>query len=142
MSASELRHVVRLTYIGGGHPARDAPDRDVADSTATRASAATVVGVCMSCVSTTEVVVGQVGLAAAVLRGPVHNLLANVGVVPPVDLVKRDVRTVAFLRSLDLDPVEVLGSDVVAAADAWVPVSYVPRRWALPIGSQSLLTAQ
>jgi hypothetical protein len=31
------------------------------------------------------------------------------------------VRTVAFLRSLDLDPIEILARDAVAAAEAWVP---------------------
>jgi hypothetical protein len=56
--------------------------------------------------------------------------------------VQRDVRTVAFLRSLDLDPVEVLGADTVAAAERWVPAPYVAPRWALPIGSQSLPSTQ
>lgn len=97
---------------------------------------------CVNCVSTTEVVVGQIGLAVAVFKEPVHNLLANAGLVPPIDLVKRDVRTVAFLRGLDLDPVEILGAGAVAAADGWVPVPYERVRWALPIGSQSLLSAQ
>jgi len=97
---------------------------------------------CMNCISSTEVVLGQVGLAAAVLRDPVHRALATAGLVAPIEPVKRDVRTVAFLRSLDLDPVAVLGSGVVAGADAWVPMPYVRRRSALPIGSQSLLTAQ
>lgn len=31
---------------------------------------------------------------------------------------------------------------MVVAADGWVPAAYEPRRWARPIGSQSLLTAQ
>lgn len=97
---------------------------------------------CANCVSHAEVVVGQAGLAFAVLREPVHNMLANAGLAAPLDPVKRDVRTVAFLRSLDLDPVEILGGDVVAAAERWVPLPYEPRRWALPIGSQSLLAAQ
>lgn len=97
---------------------------------------------CTTCVSTAEVVAGQVGLAVAVLHEPAHRLLANVGLVAPIDRVARDVRTVAFLRALDLDPVEVLGNDVVAAAERWVPLPYEPRRWARPIGSQSLLTAQ
>jgi len=91
---------------------------------------------CANCVA------GQVGLAFAVLREPVHNLLAEVGLVAPIDRVARDVRTIAFLTSLDLEPVEVLGSDVVAAAERWVPLPYEPRRWARPIGSRSLLTAQ
>ena len=69
-------------------------------------------------------------------------MLASAGVVAPYDPVKRDVRTVSFLRSLDLDPVEVLGAETVRAADAWVPAAYEPRRSALPIGSQSLLITQ
>ncbi len=92
--------------------------------------------------SSTEVVIGQLGLAAAVLKAPVHRLLADAGIVAPIDPVKRDVRTVGFLRALDLDPVEILGADAVAAADAWQPLPYEPRRSARPIGSQSLLTAQ
>ena len=96
---------------------------------------------CMSCVSSTEVAVGQVALVAAVFKDPVHRMLAAAGVVAPIDPVKRDVRTVAFLRSLDLDPDAVLGAEVVAAADAWVP-RYEAPRWALPIGSQSLLSTQ
>jgi hypothetical protein len=97
---------------------------------------------CVNCVSSTEAALAQVGLAAAVLQQPVHRLLASVGVVAPIDSVRRDARTVAFLRSLDLDPAEVLGADVVTAADAWVPAPYEAPRWALPIGSQSLLTTQ
>ncbi len=97
---------------------------------------------CATCVSSAEVALGQVAVAAAVLRAPVHHLLASAGVVAPIDPVRRDARTVAFLRSLDLDPVDVLGADVVAAADRWVPVAYAPRRSARPIGSQSLITAQ
>ena len=96
----------------------------------------------MNCGSSTEVVVGQLGLAAAVLKDPVHRLLADAGLVPPIDPVKRDVRTVSFLRSLDLDPVEILGAEVVTAADAWQPLPYEPRRSARPIGSHSLLTVQ
>ena len=97
---------------------------------------------CVNCVSSTEAALAQVGLAAAVLKEPVHRLLASAGLMRPVDPVARDVRTVAFLRSLDLDPVEVLGAEVVTAADAWVPAPYVAPRWALPIGSQSLLSTQ
>ena len=97
---------------------------------------------CVHCVSSAEVALAQVGLAAAVLKDPVHRALAAAGVVPPIDPVKRDVRTVAFLRSLDLDPVEVLGAEVVQAAEAWVPAPYEAPRWALPIGSHSRLSTQ
>lgn len=97
---------------------------------------------CANCLSTTEVALAQVGLAAAILKDPVHRALAAAGVVQPIDPVRRDVRTVAFLRSLDLDPAEVLGAEVVAAADRWVAPVYERRRSARPIGSHSLLTAQ
>lgn len=97
---------------------------------------------CVSCVSTTEAALAQAGLVAAIVKAPVHRMLASAGVVRAPDFVRRDVRTVAFLRSLELDPVEVLGADAVAAADAWVPPPYVPRGVALPIRSHSLLTAQ
>ncbi len=97
---------------------------------------------CTSCVSNVEVIAGQAAVAAAVLKAPVHRLLASAGVVAPIDPVRRDVRTVAFLRSLDLDPVEILGAEAVAAADAWVPVPYAPRLAGSPIRSQSLLTVQ
>jgi hypothetical protein len=97
---------------------------------------------CMNCLSNTEVVVSQVALAAAVLKDPVRRMLASAGFVAPYDPVQRDGRTVSFLRSLDLDPVEVLGAETVRAADAWTPATYAPRRWALPIGSQSLLSTQ
>ena len=107
-----------------------------------RASRGTLADMCANCLSNAEVAVAHVGLAAAVLRRPVHDLLAAAGVVAPYDPVKRDVRTVAFLRSLELDPVEVLGVDVVEAADRWAPVVYLPRRSARPIGSHSLLSTQ
>ena len=97
---------------------------------------------CATCVSSTEVFAGQAALAIAVLREPVHRLLADAGVVAPIDPVKRDVRTVAFLRSLDLDPVEILGAGTVAAADAWTPAPYERVRAALPMGSPRLVTAR
>jgi len=76
---------------------------------------------CTNCLSSAEVAVGHVALAAAVLKAPAHRFLADLGVVDAPDPVRRDVHTIAFLRSLDLDPVEVLGADVVAAAEAWTP---------------------
>lgn len=106
---------------------------------------------CANCLSQAEVVAGQLALTAAVLKQPAHRLLAALGLVAPPDPVARDVRTVAFLRGLDLDPVQILGADVVARADAWVPPVPSPatqdRRAraaasAWPIGSQSLLATQ
>jgi len=83
------------------------------------------------------------------VKAPVHRALAAVDLAPDPDPVVHDVRTVAFLRALDLDPVDVLGDDVVAQAESWTPdTSWVPfrdrlrSRSARPIGSQSLLATQ
>jgi hypothetical protein len=75
---------------------------------------------CVNCLTQAEVAAANVAVTAAVLKAPVHRLLADVGLVAPIDHVARDMRTVAFLRSLDLDPVAVLGADVVDRADARV----------------------
>jgi hypothetical protein len=99
---------------------------------------------CGQCLSNAEAVAAGLVLAVAALKDPVHARLADAGVVPPIDYVGRDARTVSFLRSLDLDPVEILGAEVVAAADRWVrpePV-YVGWRSFLPIGSQRRLAVQ
>lgn len=75
----------------------------------------------MSCISTSEQVAAEVALAFALLREPVHQALAAAGVVDPPDPVRRDARTVGFLRALDLDPTPILGAATVEGADAWVP---------------------
>jgi len=100
--------------------------------------------------TTAQAAVGQAAFVAYVLKDPVHRLLARNGLAAAPDPVANDVRTVAFLRSLQLDPVEILGADAVAAAEAWTPQpSPAPERalarWAAsarPIGSQSLATTQ
>jgi hypothetical protein len=107
---------------------------------------------CMNCVSTTEAAFLQAALVGYVVKDPVHRLLARCGVAAAPDPVARDVRTVAFLRSLDLDPGAILGDDVVTAADGWMPAPQPQSTggrwrtrlasWALPIGSHSLLTTQ
>jgi hypothetical protein len=74
---------------------------------------------CVNCISNAEAVVASGALAAAALRRPVHDVLASLGLVEPYDVRSRDSRTTEFLRSLELDPVEILGAVVVAAADAW-----------------------
>lgn len=73
---------------------------------------------CVNCLTQAEVAAANIAVTAAVLRAPVHRLLADLDLVSPPDHVARDVRTVAFLRSLAVDPVAVLGADVVARADA------------------------
>jgi hypothetical protein len=98
---------------------------------------------CANCVSTSEVIVGQAALVYAIARQPVHRVLAELGLVAPPDPVKRDVRTIAFLRALDLDPVEILGEETVERAGRWQPQPRV--EWARsrrPIGSHSLAAAQ
>ena len=99
---------------------------------------------CVNCISTAEQVAAEAGLVFALLRDPAHRALAAAGVMAPPDPVKRDVRTVGFLRALALDPSEILGAEVVEQADGWVPSSRQVgvRRWRLPIGSQSLLAPQ
>jgi hypothetical protein len=94
-------------------------------------------------VSTAELIAGQCGLAFAILKEPVHRILADFGVVAAPDPIARDARTVAFLRRLELDPVEILGEAIVAGAEGHVPLTrQTRRRWFLPIGSHSLLIAQ
>jgi hypothetical protein len=83
---------------------------------------------CVNCVSQSEVYVGQALLVAALLKRPAHNALASLGLVAPIDDVARDVDTIAFLRAIDLDPVEILGYEVVAAAEAWRPLEAGARR--------------
>lgn len=75
---------------------------------------------CVNCLTQAEVVAANVGLTAAVLKAPVHRFLADCGLVDRPNPLARDAHTVSFLRKLDLDPVEVLGADVVTEADAWV----------------------
>jgi hypothetical protein len=84
----------------------------------------------MNCLSTGETVVAQAAIVGYVLKAPVHRALARAGLVAEPDPVAHDVRTVAFLRSLDLDPVEILGREAVAAAEAWVPTPRLQPAWA------------
>jgi hypothetical protein len=105
---------------------------------------------CSNCLTAAEVLATQVGLVVYVAKDPLHRMLARAGVVPALDLVKRDRTTVQFLRSLDLDPVEIIGVEKVAAADSWSPPLVWDQRrrrarklsWARPIGSHSLISAQ
>lgn len=101
---------------------------------------------CANCISNAEAVAAWAGIAAYVMKPRVHQALANAGLAPEPDPVANDVRTVAFLRALDLDPVEVLGADVVAQSEAWVPdTSWTPWRVrfasARPSGSHNLITS-
>jgi hypothetical protein len=112
---------------------------------------------CVNCLSQTEAIAANVAVTAALLKRPTHRVLADLGLVAPPDPVARDVRTVAFLRAIDVDPVAVLGADAVAGAAARVAAEAagrvgapqrVPSVWpwarrsASPIGSQSFAAAQ
>jgi hypothetical protein len=96
---------------------------------------------CVNCLTQAETVAAHVALGVAVLREPAHRVLAELGVVEAPLRVARDAHTVSFLRALDLDADDVLGADVVAAADRWVaagqPRPARARASARPIGSQS-----
>ena len=106
---------------------------------------------CMNCLSTAEASMAGAAFVGFAVKPRVHRALARLGVVNEHDPVAHDVRTVAFLRSLDLDPVEVLGADVVAAAEAWRAPQPAPgfagvaarlAASARPIGSHSFATAK
>ena len=101
---------------------------------------------CMNCVSIGEAIAVQAAFVGYAIKGPVHRMLASAGLARELDPVAHDARTVAFLRSLDLDPVEILGHDAVSAAAGWElsprPSRVRARDSALPMGSHSLLTAQ
>jgi hypothetical protein len=102
---------------------------------------------CVNCLSTMEHQLSCAALVVAVVREPAHRALAAMGLVPEPDPVGRDRRTVDFLRSLDLDPVEILGARVVTAAEAWTYEGSPAARFrsrkrssAAPIGSHNLAT--
>jgi hypothetical protein len=103
--------------------------------------------VCWNCLSAAEAAIAQAALIGYAVKGPVHRTLARAGLAAAPDPVAREVRTVAFLRSLDLDPIEILGADVVAAASAWRPPQPLSSRpagaaWTRPIASQARLATQ
>jgi hypothetical protein len=81
---------------------------------------------CVNCLSNAEVAVANVAVTAALVKAPAHRLLADLGLVDAPDPVKRDVHTIAFLRRLDLDPVDILGPEAVDAAARWVPAERQP----------------
>ena len=72
---------------------------------------------CANCVSRADVIVGTVAFGAYVFKEPIRDGLVALGVLPEPHPLAADMRTVTFLRGLDLDPVPVLGDDVVVAAD-------------------------
>jgi hypothetical protein len=84
---------------------------------------------CANCLTTFDVVVSQAIAVGMVLKRPVQDRLAVAGLVRPFDQLGEHANTVAFLRSLDLDPVEILGADVVTAAATWKRAPWARRRF-------------
>jgi hypothetical protein len=74
---------------------------------------------CANCFSKLDVVVGQVGAAAVLLKRPTQDFLADLGIVAPYDELGELAHTVSFLRALDLNAVEILGADAVDVASTW-----------------------
>jgi hypothetical protein len=72
---------------------------------------------CANCVSKVDAIAFSVGFSAYVLKGPIQEGLVAAGLLPEPHPLARDMRTVPFLRELDLDPKAILGEDVVDAAD-------------------------
>jgi hypothetical protein len=72
---------------------------------------------CANCVSKVDAIAATIGLTAYALKGPIQEGLVAAGLLPELHPLARDMRTVPFLRDLDLDPKAILGEDVVAAAD-------------------------
>lgn len=72
---------------------------------------------CANCVSKLDLVVGTIGVGSYVFRGPVKAGLVDLGILPEPHPLAVEMRTVAFLRDLDLDPAAILGEDVVDAVD-------------------------
>jgi hypothetical protein len=104
---------------------------------------------CANCLTNAEAAIGAATFVAYAVKSPAQRFFAKLGLVAAPDPVAHDVRTVAFLRSLDLDPVKVLGADAVAAAGAWTKPQPAPAlamirdrlsASARPIGSHSLLS--
>ena len=72
---------------------------------------------CAQCVSKADVVVASVGFTAFLFKGPCEDALVAMGLLPEPHPLAVGMRTVNFLRDLDLDPRQVLGDDVVEAVD-------------------------
>ena len=97
---------------------------------------------CTNCLSTAEATLAGAAFVGYAVKAPLHRALARAGLVDPPDPVAHDVVTVAFLRHLELDPVSVLGADVVAAAAAWQPARPTTNRATLlSPGSRRLATS-
>jgi hypothetical protein len=68
-------------------------------------------------VSKVDVVAGTLGFAAYVLKGPAQDAMVALGLRPEAHPLAVEMRTVNFLRDLELDPAPILGDKVVEAVD-------------------------
>ena len=72
---------------------------------------------CAQCVSKADCVVGALGFTAFVFKGPITDGLVASGLIPEQHPLSKELRTVNFLRSLDLEPKAIVGDEVVEACD-------------------------
>jgi len=72
---------------------------------------------CAQCVSKADVIVGTLGFTAFVFKDPAHDALVALGLLPERHPLAVEMRTVNFLRDLELDPAPILGDEVVEAVD-------------------------
>ncbi len=72
---------------------------------------------CANCVSKADLVVGSIGFAAYVFKGPIQDGLVAAGLLPEPHPIAADIRAVHFLRSLDLEPAPILGDEKVDAVE-------------------------
>jgi hypothetical protein len=72
---------------------------------------------CANCVSKADLVVGTLGFGAYLFKGPAQDALIAAGLLPEVHPLATEMRTVNFLRDLDLDPAPILGTETVEAVD-------------------------
>jgi hypothetical protein len=72
---------------------------------------------CANCVSKADVIVGTLGFGAYLFKGPAHDAMIAAGLLPELHPLATEMRTVNFLRDLDLDPEPILGVETVEAVD-------------------------
>jgi len=72
---------------------------------------------CAQCVSKADVVVGTIGFTCFLFKGPITDGLVAAGLLPEQHPIAKEMRTVNFLRSLELEPEPIVGEDVVLAVD-------------------------
>jgi hypothetical protein len=71
----------------------------------------------MACVTNVDFIAANASIVTSVASNGGRKLLETLGVPVGQSKAERDARVVAFLRSLELDPVPILGPQTVAAAD-------------------------